>query len=90
VLGILIFAVEHPIGPLGSLFSNYFLRSAIYFLCLTAMVFEAPMQTAGLCLFCAAFTYLVAALHGESWSDPAKKSKGEKPKEDKDDKAPKR
>ncbi|RKO85547.1 hypothetical protein BDK51DRAFT_11724, partial [Blyttiomyces helicus] len=74
-LGLLIMGFEKPIPPftlLGPLSSNFYFRSFFYFVAIAATMFQACTMTGGLCLFCAAVTYLRAAINGEEWKPPKK------------------
>ncbi|KAI9357591.1 hypothetical protein DFJ73DRAFT_758177 [Zopfochytrium polystomum] len=72
VIGLIIMAWEKPLPPFKKL-DNFWLRGIIYFLFCGAMVWEAPHQTAGLCLLSSSITYIRAAINGEKWTDPTKK-----------------
>ncbi|KAJ3328325.1 hypothetical protein HDU76_010147, partial [Blyttiomyces sp. JEL0837] len=77
--GLFIMALEYPVPPLnmlGPISTNFYIRSFLYFAMVGPTIFQAATQTGGMCLFCAALTYLRAAINGETWSDPKKKKGG--------------
>ncbi|KAI8854498.1 hypothetical protein BC829DRAFT_193196 [Chytridium lagenaria] len=61
VAGILIMCLERPVMPfdrLGFFSTNFYFRAFLYFAITAGTMFQAATMTAGLCLFCAAVTYL--------------------------------
>ncbi|KAJ3077734.1 hypothetical protein HK102_005005 [Quaeritorhiza haematococci] len=71
--------LEYPIFPfnkLGPISTNFYLRGIMYLLFVIPTMIQAPTMTGGMCLLCAAATYLRAAVNGEEYKPPAKKGAG--------------
>jgi hypothetical protein len=49
---------------------NYYIRGVVLLGCSALAMLQAPTHTGGLCLFCAACTYIKAGLNGESPGSP--------------------
>ncbi|KAJ3043749.1 hypothetical protein HDV00_004155 [Rhizophlyctis rosea] len=70
-LGLLILAFEYPIPPLnklGPLSKSLWFRTVFHLAACAETTFFAPATTGGLCLLCAALTYLKAAFNGEQFA----------------------
>ncbi|TPX37284.1 hypothetical protein SeMB42_g06961 [Synchytrium endobioticum] len=65
---------ERPVSSTVNI-SNYYVRAVVYLLCCAPTMVQAPTITGGLCLLCAAATYLRAAINGESYHAPGKSAK---------------
>ncbi|KAJ3105263.1 hypothetical protein HDU97_008286 [Phlyctochytrium planicorne] len=76
--GILIMLIEHFNNVNLFVLDNYWVRGFLYLAFCGTTQFEAATVTSGLCMICAALTYLRAAINGESMHKTREEAKGKK------------
>eukprot|EP00842_Homolaphlyctis_polyrhiza_P004735 jgi/Hompol1/5262/HPOL_001884-RA len=75
----IVIALEYPlpgIDKLGFLSKNYYVRALLYLAFVAPGILQAPTHTGVFCLFCAAVTYLWAAICGEPLPPAPKRGGG--------------